>query len=161
MHNSKQLVDYINSASRLRTRLVWLVSMPGSGKTQLLKAASHGVSDCAYVNLNAALSTRLASDSADEHPFRIGQRLSALLLGRPAGVWLVDNIELLFSRSLKVRVVDRLSSLAQQATLVVAWPGSMENGRLTYGARNHPDFAEYPIDSPLVIDLNNTNNQRQ
>ena len=72
---------------------------------------------------------------------------------------LIDNVEILFSRKLKIRVVDRLNSLAQQATLVVAWPGSIENGRLTYGARNHPDFAEYPIDSPLVLDLNTINSQ--
>ena len=159
MLNTKQLADLIDSASRLRTRLVWLVGMPGSGKTNELKAIAAGQADCQYVNLNAALSSRLTADSPDQQPFRAGQHLGDILSPGSTGSWLIDNVEILFSRKLKVRVVDRLNSLAQQATVVVAWPGSIENGRLTYGARNHPDFAEYPIDSPLVLDLNTINSQ--
>jgi hypothetical protein len=159
MLNTKQLVDLIDSASRLRTRLVWLVGMPGSGKTNELKAIAAGQPDCVYVNLNATLSSRLAGDSPDQQPFKVGQHLGSILSPRLMGSWLIDNVEILFSQKLKIRVVDQLNSLAQQATLVAAWPGSIENGRLTYGARNHPDFAEYPIDSPLVLDLNNTNSQ--
>ncbi len=160
MLNAK-LGELVDSASRLRTRLVWLVGLPGSGKTTSLKAFAESLPDCSYVNLNAALATCLAGDSSEQQPFRVGQHLSSILLPRPRGAWLVDSIEMLFSRHLKIAVVDRLHSLAQQATLVVAWPGSIENGRLTYGDRIHPDFAAYSIDSPLVLDLNNTNNQGQ
>jgi hypothetical protein len=159
MLNTKQLADLIDSASRLRTRLVWLVGMPGADKTRELKALAADQPDCEYVNLNATLANRLAGDLPDQQPFKVGQHLSSILPSRSTGSWLIDNIEILFSRKLKIRVVDRLNSLAQQATLVVAWPGSIENGRLTYGARNHPDFAEYPIDSPLVLDLNTINSQ--
>lgn len=159
MLNIKPLADLIGSASRLRTRLVWLVGMPGSGKTRDLKALAASQPDCVYVNLNATLSVCLTGDSPDQQPFKVGQHLGSILSPRQTGSWLIDNVEILFSRKLKVRVVDRLNSLAQQATLVVAWPGSIENGRLTYGARNHPDFAEYPIDSPLVLDLNTINSQ--
>ncbi len=160
MLNTKQLADLIDSASRLRTRVVWLVGMPGSGKTNELKAIAAGQADCQYVNLNAALSSRLTTDSPDQQPFKAGQHLGAILSPRSTGSWLIDNVEILLSRKLKIRVVDQLNSLAQQATLVVAWPGTIENGRLTYGARNHPDFMECSIDTPLVLNLNE-NNQGQ
>lgn len=161
MSSTKQTKELISAASRLRTRLVWLVGMPGSGKTNELKATIDNVPGCAYVNLNAALSSHLVGDSFDQRPFRVAQHMSAILAPRPSGAWLVDNIEILFSRALKIPVLDRLNALAQQATLVVAWPGKIESGRLIYGARSHSDFTEYPMDSPLVLDLNNIKTQGQ
>jgi len=162
MLNTKSLEDLIDAASRLRTRLVWLVGMPGSGKSGALKAFAASHANCTYVNLNAELASRLAADSPDQRPFKVAQHLSSIFKARSTGgAWLVDNLEILFSPKLRVPVVDRLNSLAQQATLVVAWPGTIENGRLTYGARNHPDFAEYPLSFPLALDLNNTNSQGQ
>lgn len=159
MLNTNQLRDLINAAGHLRTRLVWLVGQPGAGKTNELKAIAIDQPSCSYVNLNAALACRLAGDLPGQQPFSIAQHLGAILPPRSTGAWLIDNIEILFSRNLKVPVVDRLKSLAQHAPLVVAWPGAFENGRLTYGARNHADFAEYPMDLPLLCDLNNINTQ--
>ena len=160
MPQAHHLKELIQSAQTLRTRIVWLIGAPGTGKSQLLKRLSAEQSDNVYVNLNAALARSLSDEQELQRVFRIGAILSEVLPPKPTGAWLLDNIELLCSHKLKFSVADRLKSIAQSATLVVAWPGTIEGGRLTYGARNHPDFVESPIDTPLVLNLNE-NNQRQ
>ena len=160
MPNAIQLNELIRSAQALRTRLVWLIGPPGAGKSQLLKRVSTDNPETTYVNLNAALARSLSDEQDLQRVFRVGAILADLLPAKASGAWLLDNIELLCSHKLKFPVVDRLKSIAQGATLVVAWPGSIESGRLIYGARNHPDFMECPIDTPLILDLNE-NNQGQ
>lgn len=156
-----QLLQSIDDAAKLRTRIVWLVGEPGTGKTRLLKQLAAQRPNCEYLNLNAALAARLQNDAPEQQPFTASQHLGAILPPRSAGAVLLDNIELLFSRPLRLPVVDRLKSIAQQTTLVVAWPGTLETGKLTYGARNSGEFSEFPIETPLAIDLNNKNLQGQ
>lgn len=150
------LVETIASARSLRTRLVWLVGSPSAGKTRLLLKSADSHPEHTYVNLNAALAKSLADESPESRPFSIGSHLSRILVPRTQGAYLVDNIEILFSRHLLLPVVDRLKNVAQQATLVVSWPGEVDATKLIYGERNHPDYGEFGLDTPLLIDLNNT-----
>ena len=138
MPETHHLKELIQSAQTLRTRIVWLIGAPGTGKSQLLKRISVEQSDNIYVNLNAALARSLSEESELQRVFRAGSILAEVLPPKATGAWLLDNIELLCSHKLKFPVVDRLKSIAQGATLVIAWPGTIEGGRLTYGARNHP-----------------------
>lgn len=153
---TNQLVDAIASARSLRSRLVWLVGSASTGKTRLLLQLAASYPEHSYVNLNAALAKSLADESSECHPYSIGSHLSTILVPRTQGAYLVDNIEILFSRHLLLPVVDRLKNIAQQATLVVSWPGHVDANKLVYGSRNHPDYGEFGLATPLLIDLNNT-----
>lgn len=155
MSELNQLADAIESARSLRTRLVWVVGASSTGKTRLLQRLADRHHEHAYVNLNATLAESLADESFESRPFSIGSHLSTILVPRAQGAYLVDNIEILFSRHLLLPVVDRLKNIAQQATLVVSWPGEVDASKLIYGARNHPDYGEFGLDTPLLIDLNN------
>jgi hypothetical protein len=160
MSETNQLVDAIASARSLRTRLVWLVGSASTGKTSLLLKLADSHPEHSYVNLNAALAKSLADESPESRPFSIGNHLSTILAPRAQGAYLVDNIEILFARHLLLPVVDRLKNIAQQATLVVSWPGKIEANKLIYGARNHPDYGEFGLDTPLLVDLNNATHNK-
>ena len=153
------LISSLDATSTLRSRVVWLVGMPGSGKTSMLYSVLDKHLNYQYININKLLCGKLLDEAPASRIFVGSTYLSDLLSPITNGAWLVDNIEILFSRELKVPVVDRLKMIAQQAPLIVAWPGRFENDRLIYGDRNHPDYQEYLLDSPVVVDLNNTKNQ--
>ena len=159
MPHIENLIASIDGTSTLRSRIVWLVGLSGTGKTSLLYRLMEMRSNYQHVNINKLLCEKLLDDAPDKRRFIGGTYLAEILRPKANDAWLVDNIEVLFSNELKLSIVDSLKALAQQAPLVVAWPGKYENGRLIYGARTHLDYYEYPLDSPVVVDLNNTKNQ--
>jgi hypothetical protein len=157
MPHIENLIASIDGTSTLRGRIVWLVGLPGTGKTSLLYRLVGMRSNYQHININKVLCGNLLDDAPDKRRFISGEYLADILRPKANNVWLVDNIEVLFSNELKLSIVDSLKALAQQAPLVVSWPGKYENGRLIYGARYHLDYYEYPLDSPVVVDLNYTN----
>jgi ABC-type transporter Mla maintaining outer membrane lipid asymmetry ATPase subunit MlaF len=157
--NLEKLQGMILSASTLRNKIIWVVGNSNTGKTKLLKQLTDIRKEFNYIDINKFLCETLIEHSSDNQKFFAGIYLSEMLDQDSAGVWILDNIEVLFSQKLKLSPVDALKRIANQSTLIVAWPGRFENNQLIYGGRNHPDYCEYQLDSAPVLNLNNTNNQ--
>jgi hypothetical protein len=157
--NLEKLQEMLASASKLRNKIIWVVGNSNTGKTKLLKQLKYIRNEFNYIDINKFLCEKLIEDSFDNQKFFAGKYLSEMLDPNSKGVWILDNIEVLFSQKLKLSPVDTLKRIASQSTLIVAWPGRIENNQLIYGDRNHPDYCEYQIDSAPVLNLNNTNNQ--
>ncbi len=153
------LLNALDATESLRTRVVWLVGQPGMGKTKLLQALANARPNCQYININRDLTTLLANQPAASRPFDAPTQLTNLLPARAAGAWLADNTELLLSRDLKLNFVERFRVIGQHAPLVVAWCGEYKNSKLIYGTSEHADYREFPLDSAVVVDLNNMNAQ--
>lgn len=149
----------LDGTATLRTRIVWLVGRPGTGKTKLLQDLARSRPDCEYINVNRALAKMLIDRPSASRPFDAPAALSALLPARSSGAWLADNTELALSRELQLAVVERFKAIGQHVSLVVAWCGDYRNNKLIYGTTEHIDYREFPMDSAVVIDLNNTNTQ--
>lgn len=154
----EQLQGALDGIASLRTRVVWLVGRPGTGKTKLLHDLARSRPDCEYVNVSLQLAKALVERPPASRPFDAPASLSAVLPARRAGAWLADNTELPLSRELQLAVVERFKAIGQHVPLVVAWCGDHRNNRLVYGTPEHPDYREFVLDSPLVVDLNNTQN---
>ena len=58
----------------------------------------------------------------------------------------VDNIELLFDRTLKLSPLDLLRRQAQSRRIIAVWPGGMRDNRLTYAETGHPEHQDYAVD---------------
>lgn len=160
LSNLELLQNALGGTASLRTRIVWLVGRPGTGKSTLLRALARARPDCEYINVNRELAKALVVRPAGSRPFDAPACLSAVLPPRPSGAWLADNTELTLSRELQLAVVERFKAIGQHASLVVAWCGDHRNNKLTYGTPEHADYREFPLDSAVVVDLNHSNIQK-
>ena len=159
LSNLELLQDALDGIASLRTRVVWLVGRPGTGKTTLLRQLAQARPDCEYINVNRELAKALFDRPASARPFDAPGRLSEVLPSRASGAWLADNTELPLSRELQLAVVERFKAIGQHVPLVVAWCGDHRNNRLVYGTPEHVDYREFTLDAAVVIDLNNSNEQ--
>ena len=153
----EQLQNAFDATATLRTRVVWLVGRPATGKTKLLRDLARSRPDCEYINVSLELARVLVDRPRASRPFDAGSRLAAVLPPRASGAWLADNTELSLSRELRIAVVECFKSIGQRVPLVVAWSGEHRDNKLIYGTPEHPDYHEFALDSPLVVDLNNSN----
>ena len=154
------LQNALDGTASLRTRIVWLVGRPGTGKTKLLHGLAQSRSDWEYINVNRELAKALQHLPSASRPFVAAGCLSAILPARTSGAWLADNTELALSRNLQLAVVERFKAIGQQVSLVVAWCGEYLDNKLIYGTPEHADYRVFPLEHAVVIDLNNSNNQR-
>ena len=60
-----------------------------------------------------------------------------------ADLLLIDNIDLLFDRSLKLDPLGLLKQQAHRIRVVAVWPGELREDRLTYGEMEHPEHQDY------------------
>ena len=150
----EQLQQALDSTQSMRTRTVWVVGRPGTGKTALLQEFVQSRPECEYVNVNRALAESLAARPPASRPFEAPACLSAVLPPRPAGAWVADNTELALSRELRLAVVDRCKAIGQAVQLVFSWCGEHRDGTLLYGTPEHPDYREFALGAAVVVDLN-------
>jgi len=125
--------------------LVLLIEPPHSGKTALLKilATSRGVTP---LNVGAELGSRLAGLPQRQRHLQTTTILRELADQHASGdLLLLDNIELLFDRSLQLDPLDLLKRHAHAKRVVAVWPGELRDGRLTYADMGHPEHQDYGL----------------
>ena len=66
---------------------------------------------------------------------------------------LLDNIELLFDRTLQLDPLDLLKRHAHARRVVAVWPGELRDGRLTYAEMGHPEHQDYGLDGLVPFEI--------
>ncbi len=142
----KHLVDEVGA---LQSKLDLLIGPPHSGKTALLHtlAQSKGVKP---LNVGAKLGGRLAGMPQKQRHLQTTTILRELADQHATGdLLLLDNIELLFDRSLQLDPLDLLKRHAHAKRVVAVWPGELQGdartGRLTYADLDHPEHQDYSL----------------
>lgn len=106
--------------------------------------------DTDHLNLSLDLSQQLLDTPLRQVPLIASEVVSRLLAGN--GPLLVDHIELLFEPILQVDPLRVLKLAARQRSLLVVWPGTIENGQLVYAQPGHPEYWRYdPADLVDVV----------
>lgn len=138
------LLTLLAHTQSLTHKGILLVGPRGSGKSKLLWALQ-AETQYPLLNVSLLLSERLT-------PLRPTQRSTAVddLFGqlleeaapqeRPI---LLDNIELLFDRSLQIDPHRLVSLASRNRPLVASWPGAYSGGLLTYAYRGHQEYREW------------------
>lgn len=138
-----RLASLIEDIAVRPSKLILLIGGPGSGKSALLaELAQRGSSK--VLSLGFVLSQRLAAEPMRLRPLQVNFLLRALTDEYAQDkLLLLDNLELLFDRTLKLDPLSLLKQLAHARRVVAAWPGQLREGRLTYADRGHPEYQDY------------------
>lgn len=135
-------------------QLVLLVGPSGSGKTRILQELA-GQEGYHYINVNLELSRRLLDLSRRQRALHTPRLLAAIIQDLGAGVYLLDNMEILFDPALQQDPLRLLQGLARDRTIVAAWNGFLEKGRLIYAEPGHPEYRRYPVDDLTIVTTGN------
>ena len=142
----ERLVDEVGA---LQSKLVLLIGPRNAGKTALLQAlaTSRGVTP---LNVGAEVGSRLAGMPQRQRHLQTTLVLRELADQHAYGdLLLLDNLELLFDRSLQLDPLDLLKRHAHAKRVVAVWPGELQGdastGRLTYADLGHPEHQDYSL----------------
>jgi hypothetical protein len=153
----EKLERLVNEVGALQSKLILLIGSPNSGKTALLQtiAKNRGVTP---LNVGAELGGRLAGMPQKQRHLQTTTFLRELADQHATGdLLLLDNIELLFDRSLQLDPLDLLKRHAHVKRVVSVWPGELQGdtrtGRLTYADMGHPEHQDYSLAGVVPFEI--------
>lgn len=142
----ERLHGVVEDISGINSKLVLLIGPPRSGKSNLLGqlAARRQVP---VLSLGAALGRELLTVPSTRRHLQAADLLNGLADDFAShGLLLMDNIELLFDRTLQLSPLDLLKRHAHARRVVAVWPGDLREDRLSYATTGHPEHQDYGID---------------
>lgn len=137
----------------INSKLVLLIGPPRSGKTNLLEQfAAHR--QVPVLSLSAALGRELLTVPGTRRHLQAGDLLKGLAEESEShGLLLMDNIELLFDRTLRLSPLDLLKRHAHARRVVAVWPGDLREDRLSYATAGHPEHQDYGIEGLVPFEI--------
>lgn len=147
----ERLTRKIEQAGGSFNRLVLLAGHSGSGKTDLLRQVCE-LRACPFINVNLQLSQQLLELPCSKRP-RLVDRIFGELLDECEGDLVgLDNLEVLFDRSLQVDPLRLLKGHSRNRTLIATWNGTFQDGMLSYAEPDHPEYRSYRnVDAITVL----------
>lgn len=141
----------LQAANDLYYRLVLLVGDAGTGKTSTLRALANRL-DSEVLNLNLALSAKLLDLTQKQRALRLPKILDELL-DPSRSLLILDNIEILFDRTLQQDPLRLLQGISRNRSVVAAWSGRVSKDKLIYAEPGHPEYLSYELGSTLIVGM--------
>ena len=153
----EKLDRMVDEVGALHSKLVLLIGAPQTGKTLLLHALARR-RWLAPLNVGMELGHRLAAIRQRQRHLQTTTMLRELADQHARGdLLLLDNIEILFDRSLQLDPLDLLKRHAHAKRVVAVWPGELQGdarmGRLTYAEMGHPEHQDYSLAGVVPFEI--------
>ena len=150
--NIQLLENAILQASESYFRLVLLVGVAGSGKTNLLREFSNS-QNVPLMNLNLELSAKLIDLTPHHRSIRISNLVDEILQKHNQSLIILDNIELLFDPDLKQDPLRLLQGLSRNRTILTSWNGALNQRRLSYAIIGHPEYFYSDNPDAIIVEM--------
>jgi hypothetical protein len=141
----------LDSAEGLYYRLVLLVGKAGSGKTGILQALAEEFGS-PVINVNLWLSRDLLELTAKQRSLQL-QRIFDQIVDQAQSPVVLDNLEILFDRSLKQDPLRLLLQASRNRTVLASWNGTLNSGTLFYAETGHPEYRRYDAADALMVEI--------
>lgn len=142
----EKLDRLVEDLSGLNSKLVVVIGPPRSGKSNLLGQLA-ARRQARVLSVGATLGRELLTVPSTRRHLQTADMLKDIADGfTTQGLLLVDNIELLFDRTLQLSPIDLLKRHAHARRVVAVWPGDFREDRLSYATTGHPEHQDYGVD---------------
>ncbi len=152
--NQEKLKKSLLAAEGLYYRLVLLVGESGSGKTEVLREFA-GEIGTEVININLLLSAELLALSEKQRVLHLPEILDKIVDKQQVPLAL-DNIEILFDQRLKQDPLKLLQLMSRNRSVIAAWNGKIEQGRLVYAETGHSEYRQYDGRELLFVAMDGT-----
>lgn len=143
----------VDEMSGLNSKLILLIGPPRSGKSNLLGQLAER-RQARVLSVGASVGRELLTAPSTRRHLLAPDLLKELADGFVSrGLLLLDNIELLFDRTLQLSPLDILKRHAHARRVVAVWPGELQEGRLSYATTGHPEHQDYGIDGLVPFEI--------
>jgi len=150
----EKIKQSLHAAEGLYHRLVLLVGESGSGKTEILRKFA-GEIGTEVININLQLSKELLGLTEKHRVLHLPEILDKIVHNEQRTL-VLDNIEILFDQRLKQDPLRLLQLMSRNRSVVAAWNGKIEQGRLIYAETGHPEHRQYDGKDLLFVGMNGT-----
>lgn len=149
----EKLDHLVEDISGLNSKLILLIGPPRSGRSNLLTQLAER-RKARILSVGAALGRELLTVPGTRRHLLAADLLKELADGCVRrGLLLLDNIELLFDRTLQLSPLDLLKRQAHPCRVVAVWPGELQEGRLSYATTGHPEHQDYGVDGLVPFQI--------
>lgn len=149
----EKLEKLVDDTASLNSKLVLLIGPPRSGKTALLAQLAER-QDAPVLEVGAALGRQLLAVPNTRRHLQAADLMKDLAdVSASQGLLLLDNIELLFDRTLQLNPLDLLKRHAHARRVIAVWPGQLRERRLSYAITGHPEHQDYGIDGLVPFEI--------
>jgi hypothetical protein len=149
----ESLNRHVEDVASLNSKLILLVGPPRSGRTTLLNALA-ARRKTGVLSVGAALGKLLLGVSATRRHIEAGGLFRSLVAAHAVdNLVLLNNIELLFDRTLRLDPLDLLKRQAHARRIVAAWPGEISGGRLVYATMGHSEYQDYGLEGVVPFKI--------
>lgn len=139
----EKLNGIVEEISSMNSKLILLIGPTKSGKSNLL-ARLAALRKMPVLTLGSDLGRELLTVPSTRRHLQVAELLNVVADRFVSeGLLLIDNIELLFDRRLKLSPLDLLKRQAQARRVVAVWPGELRDNRLLYAVTGHPEHQDY------------------
>ena len=149
----EKLDRLVGDVGAVHSKLILLVGSPRAGKTALLGKLGE-LRNVTPLNVGTEVAGQLSVCPQKQRHLQASTILRELADKHAVdNLLLIDNIELLFDRSLKLDPLDLLKRHAHARRVVAVWPGELRDGRLTYAAMGHPEYQNFAVDGVVTFEI--------
>jgi len=106
-----------------------------------------------HISAGRELAAALFSEPAAERAYRAREWVETAIGAAAPGPLLLTEIDLLFEPSLHLDVLALMRQASRTTRLVVAWPGTFENGTLAYAVPEHHHYRTWPRPEVRIVTL--------
>ena len=148
---ARAIAEQAELASKNFYRLVLVAGRPGSGKTSALNELRSD-KGWSLLNLNKVLSERLLDLTSKQRRLRTADLVRDLIEEQgDHSVSMLDNIGLLFHPCLHQEPMMALQRASRNHTVIAAWQGEVNAGKLIYGSPDHPEYRRLEVKDVQIV----------